>query len=143
MMNTWCSNHVEDTKSWIKTFVWKVFILLVTIRNCITVYRTKSEKMFYNVYVLKRTPCVYDIRNAAFTGVIHFEGTADSVRIFKVAPKQTHAHYVIFRLLQKSAGIDINLASGLTAAFLRLRVFFCYKSTCYFLAAITFRKPPL
>jgi len=24
MKNTWCSKHVEDTKNWIKAFVWKV-----------------------------------------------------------------------------------------------------------------------
>ena len=31
MTNTWCSKHVEHTKSWIKTLIWKVCILLVYI----------------------------------------------------------------------------------------------------------------
>jgi len=42
MMNTGCSKCAEDTKNWIKTFIWKVCSLLVYVRNCITMHDTKN-----------------------------------------------------------------------------------------------------
>jgi hypothetical protein len=39
MMNTRCSKHVEDTKNWIKTLIWKVCICWFTLhKQVISVY---------------------------------------------------------------------------------------------------------
>jgi hypothetical protein len=43
MINTWCSKRAEDTKNWIKTWIWKVWIRWFTLRNCITMHGTKKK----------------------------------------------------------------------------------------------------
>ena len=48
MMNIWCLKHAEDTENWIKTLIWNMCILLVTLHNCITMHSTKNI-MFYDI----------------------------------------------------------------------------------------------
>ena len=43
MTNTWCLKHVEDTKNWIKTLIWKAHICWFTLHNCITMLQHKIE----------------------------------------------------------------------------------------------------
>ena len=56
MMNTRCSKHVEDTKNWTKTLIWKVCIMLVTLQNT-----GLSKKMdgIWNRNNLKSTGRIY------------------------------------------------------------------------------------
>jgi hypothetical protein len=51
MTNTWCSEHVEDAKNWIKTLIWKMCICWFALRNCMTMHGTKSIKFIKNTLV--------------------------------------------------------------------------------------------
>jgi len=49
MMNTWCSKHVEDTKSWIKTFEKCAFVGLHYIIGIVFVYTDLGLDAWSNV----------------------------------------------------------------------------------------------